>query len=522
MLEECLNDFDHFCRDALGRTLRPYQMAPARAVLSSVLGREGRTIAILMARQAGKNELLACLALWMLLRLPGIQVGLYAPTLPQAVDIGMRRVKRHYRRMVTKLARASGGRARRRKPGEADPPLALDLPLGVLLVPKPEVDRQDFLEFPPPEKPFGPFAGREGGSMIGAHSGEKDAEKEGYTWDLILYDEAQDLDRAVIDEEISPMGSSTSATEVFIGTPYRIDCKFYDVIQAIKDGTLPGECFEYSYEAVIPHVPEYGRFVEKKARELGRDSIAFRTQYGLEWVHGLGLFFEFDLFRTLAREEEEFLSCMPSGAGQGTGPSPASFAVGIDLAGDDPGRTGRTDYTAIAVLRRDGDAWTLMDLHQWRGKEWERQFHDISRILRSLPGRVQATIDATGMGDPFSDRLQKALAGRPISIERLKLTAASKSEVGLYAEQEIAGERVFYAAGPRTRESGKLDEFLRQVRWLVREHLRDKAVRWYVSEEKGHDDLVCAFFLAIWAARRSPVRRTPLAEIATVDAIRYG
>ena len=176
----------------------------------------------------------------MLLRLPGIQIGLYEPTLPQAVDIGMRRVKRHYRRMVTKLARASGGRARRRKPGEADPPLALGLPLGVLLVPKPEVDRQDFLEFPPPEKPFGPFAGREGGSMIGAHSGEKDAEKEGYTWDLILYDEAQDLDRAVIDEVISPLGSSTSATEVFIGTPYRIDCKFYEVIQAIKDGTLPG------------------------------------------------------------------------------------------------------------------------------------------------------------------------------------------------------------------------------------------------------------------------------------------
>jgi len=94
--------------------------------------------------------------------------------------------------------------------------------------------------------------------------------------------------------------------------------------------------------------------------------------------------------------------------------------------------------------------------------------------------------------------------------------------VGLYAEQEVAGERVFYAAGPATRAAGQLEEFLHQVRWLVREHLVEKAVRWYVSPDKGHDDLVCAFFLALWAARRSPVPRLALGDLASVGSASFG
>ncbi|HEX2999608.1 MAG TPA: hypothetical protein VHR86_05160, partial [Armatimonadota bacterium] len=231
---------------------------------------------------------------------------------------------------------------------------------------------------------------------------------------------------------------------------------------------------------------------------------------------GVGLFFEFDLFQTLAMPALEFISC-----GGAPGDAGGSYAVGIDLAGDDPRHTGRTDYTAIAVVRCAETRKTLVDLHAWQGKDWERQFEAILRILRGLPGRVQAVVDATGMGDPFSDRLQKALQGSAIAIERLKLTGPEKSAVGLYAEQEIAGGRVAYAAGPRTRSEGLLDSFLHQVRWLAREPLLNKGVRWQVPVEKGHDDLVCAFFLALWASRRTAVRRTALGELILVSDTAY-
>lgn len=504
--EDWVADFEAFCEHGLKRVLRPYQVEPARAVIRSVLHRQARTIALLMARQSGKNELATCLALWMLLRMPGIKIGLYAPTLTQVRDISMRRLARHRKRLQA-TARAAGG-------GTPELLSLKELKLGPLSLPRAELDRQDLLELAPDPKKDTPFAERNEGSLLGAHSAEKEAVKEGFTWDLILYDEAQDIDRDVIDEEISPMGAATGATEVFIGTPYSVDCKFYDVIQAIKGRQLAGKCFEYPFGVVARLVPEYRRFVKKKAAELGRDSIAFRTQYALEWVEGLGMFFDFDVFRTLALAEEEFLSCMPMEGSRGevcresrAQSAVACFAVGIDLAGDDPGRSGRTDYTAIAVVRLEGERKTLVDLHAWRGRDWERQHQEIVRILSALPGRVQVVVDATGIGDSFSDRLQKALPSQRFVLERLKMTAESKSAVGLFADQEIAGGRVFYAAGPQTRAAGKLEEFLTEVRWLSREALPNKAIRWYVSPQKGHDDLVCAFFLALWASRRSPVAR---------------
>ncbi|MBC7224184.1 MAG: hypothetical protein H5T59_07925, partial [Anaerolineae bacterium] len=55
-----------FARAVLGVSLRPYQVAPARAIARSVVRRQGLRFAVLMARQAGKNELSACLEAYLL------------------------------------------------------------------------------------------------------------------------------------------------------------------------------------------------------------------------------------------------------------------------------------------------------------------------------------------------------------------------------------------------------------------------------------------------------------------------
>src|SRR3954452_15410318 len=61
-----LSDFARFCRHLLGRPLRDYQLAPARAILASVWGRHGETITVQLARQMGKNELSAALEAYLL------------------------------------------------------------------------------------------------------------------------------------------------------------------------------------------------------------------------------------------------------------------------------------------------------------------------------------------------------------------------------------------------------------------------------------------------------------------------
>src|SRR4029453_16602679 len=65
-LRRVLGDFELYCRYVLRRTLRSYQLAPARAILASVLGRRGDTVTVMYARQMGKNELSAVLEAYLL------------------------------------------------------------------------------------------------------------------------------------------------------------------------------------------------------------------------------------------------------------------------------------------------------------------------------------------------------------------------------------------------------------------------------------------------------------------------
>jgi hypothetical protein len=58
-LNECLADVGTFSRYVVRRPLRPYQLAPAGAIVDSALNGRGLTFAVMMSRQAGKNELSA-------------------------------------------------------------------------------------------------------------------------------------------------------------------------------------------------------------------------------------------------------------------------------------------------------------------------------------------------------------------------------------------------------------------------------------------------------------------------------
>ena len=52
-----LTDVETFSRHLLRVPLRPYQLEPARAVLDSVVNRRGLSFSVMMARQAGKNQM---------------------------------------------------------------------------------------------------------------------------------------------------------------------------------------------------------------------------------------------------------------------------------------------------------------------------------------------------------------------------------------------------------------------------------------------------------------------------------
>lgn len=461
-----------FARTIAAIDERFYQVTIAGVIFRSVLLCLGQAITILISRQGGKNEtLISWVILPLAMLMPGIRIGFYAPTFNQAEHVTMRRIKARLRHRKFK------GRV--------------------------AAMNDKLIQFALPSGARGPFARRGEGSLIGVFSHEPEAKKEGFTWDLIIIDEAQDLDRETFQVEIEPMGSSTDATYVFIGTPWSMESIFYDKIQRAK---LAGLHFEFPWEAVAQCSATYAKFIAKKVEELGKDSIAFLTQYALQWVASVGRFFDPALFETYANGDKAWYFTPQPGV---------EYGAGLDVAGDDPNNTGKTDWTVLAIteidrtaIRAPGDRpkTCLVCVVAWRGKDWETQFSDLVRILAAWQPTI-TVVDATGMGDSFSARLEHA--GFP--IERLRYTEQSKSELGHLANMETSAGRATFA-GVTEDDAGAdcLAEFRRQALALVRENRRNKKIAFYVPETKGHDDVMMAWFNAIRAAN---------IEIATPDEI---
>jgi len=171
---ESLCDIGAFSRVIVRRPLRTYQLAPARAIVDSVLNRRGLSFAVVMSRQAGKNETSAQVEAFLMLRFcrRGGTLVKAAPTYQPQLTLSRLRLE-------TVLNTPWTARLWRRQENA--------IRLGAA--------RCAFLSAQP------------GANVVGA------------TADLLLEcDEAQDVDPAKWDRDFAPMGASTNVTTVFWGT----------------------------------------------------------------------------------------------------------------------------------------------------------------------------------------------------------------------------------------------------------------------------------------------------------------
>ena len=111
------------------RTLRSYQLAPARAILDSIASNRGDQFAVVFSRQAGKDELLAQLLSFLLLRQSrrGGTAIVAAPTLQPQATISRDRLRDRLRAnpLTKPMLRMAGNSVR----------LGQALPLGVNRLP---------------------------------------------------------------------------------------------------------------------------------------------------------------------------------------------------------------------------------------------------------------------------------------------------------------------------------------------------------------------------------------------------
>ncbi|HEV8639282.1 MAG TPA: hypothetical protein VG370_34170 [Chloroflexota bacterium] len=477
MAARLLAEVGLFSRFVVGRALYPYQREPARALLKSVLERQGETFSVMMARQAGKNELSAHLEAY-LLNLNADRGGEIVKAAPTDVpQLATSRLRLEWA-LENPLA---AGRWRRE-------------PTGIRL----------------------------GRARIQFLSAEPGADIVGATASLLLeVDEAQDIDPDKHDRDLAPIAASTNATRVYYGTAWRED----DLLQRVKERNLElarrdglRRHFEYPWDVVAEHNPEYARFVLAERARLGEDHPLFRTQYRLQTLGG----------------EAGFLNARQRGLIRGDHPrqhAPVdgeSYVAGIDLAGSDeepadelvrPARP-RRNSTVVTIARvvpveiADGIVEPRLEVVEhcwWTGRGHRAQYQALIATLHDLWRCQRIAVDASGIGAGVAEFLCSALGE---AVRPFVLTAGTKSKLGFAFLAAVNGGRFKMYRDPAAQggEDGCAAEFWREVelcRYAVR---RNRQLGFWVPGSQGRDDFVVSAALCAWAAREWVV---PLPAVLT-------
>lgn len=492
-LRQILRDVVLFVRHGSGIRLRSYQVDAARAIAHSVRHNLGHTIIVIMARQAGKNELQAQVEAY-LLTLYSQQNAEIVKTSPTWKPQSLTSMRRLRRILETNLfTRAVHWR------------------------------------------PESGYIYRVGSARIYFLSAAEGTNIVGHTASLLLeVDEAQDVSVTKFEKDLSPMAASTNATTVLWGTAWTSQTLLAREKQAAleaerRDGIR--RVFEFDAEIVGREVPAYKKFVEKQIAKLGRQHPLVKTQFFLEEIDAQGGMFP-----------EWRVQLMQGSHSPRTNPQDGKiYCALLDIAGQDEQsyslgaavENDKRDYTALTLVEVDTNTIETLEAPRYLVQQrfaWHGTAHTlIYAQLRALLEHWRITYlvaDATGVGAGLVSFLDKVFPGKVIPFT---FNSKSKSDLG-YGFLAVADTGRFrdYVADKPDDNAHAFHRELRAVQYEILEGPQ-KLMRWGVPDgtrdTRGsvlHDDWVMSAALcSVLDAQTFPTgsgaliiqARDPLADI---------
>jgi hypothetical protein len=450
-------------RNAPRRPLRWYQIEAGRAIARSVFQRRGDSITVMMARQAGKNELSAQLELLLLAAHMGLDVDAVkcAPTFQPQARISMRR-------LWSRLAEAGLDPVCTREEGH------------IIRVGR---ARQVFL------------------------SAEPQSNVVGHTAHLLLeVDEAQDVDKEKFDKEFRPMAATVSATTVYYGTPWDDST----LLEEAKATNLELERqdsirrhFQYDWQAVAECNPAYGRYVEGERLRLGDSHPLFLTQYCLKPLSGGGR-----LLSPSQRAQLQGDHARQSGPAAGE-----TYVASLDIGGEDvgaglvPAQKGfiQHDATVLTIGRLifpPSDALVheprleVVEHCSFQGLRHDLLHARLVDLLRNVWRVRRLAVDATGLGEAVARFLATALQSSVVLPVRF--SAESKSRLGYRLLAAVNGGRLKIYAQDGSPEYRQCWQEIERARATYRPN---HTMNFFVDPSEGHDDYLISLALLVEAAQ---------------------
>lgn len=496
--------------------LYPYQRVFQRRVIESLLLGDCSTITALYSRQSGKSEAVACLVNGLCIFVPalarefpddprlskfagGVYIGCYAPILKQS-------------KLIFERIR---DRAIKNESKEIYSDASLQLTVN---------------------ESNGERVKWSNGSFVIAQTASENSSGEGFTFHLIIIDEAQQVSGEKVAKELQPMLTKTAGTMVFIGTAsISHGCFRNSIITNIEEEKKggPRDHFEFPYDQVVAqHLAAYDEELAaynagegpppnenhknyKKASEKelatkynnNKDHPIFAMNYCLKWQDANLGAVDRDAFKEAADPERE--ANQPSYrnrqvAGIDWGRSNDSTVLTIMEVDDIP-------ISTHALLRNDEEAPEYKNKHiiawlELQGK-WKDQLDIIVDFLEDY--RVDTIMsDATGTGSSVTEFLQDRLPG--IEVIPFVFTQKGNDEIYTYYLNELESGRITYPAGPETMQTPEYISFIFQHTVLVKT-LKGKLMSCHAPEGE-HDDYSDSAALACLASTHEPVMEVEVVQ----------
>ena len=439
--------------------LRPYQREVAKAILGSVFGRKGLTFSVEIARQGGKNELSAQLELLLLTLYMAEPQNLIkcSPTFKPQTVISMMRLKDRLNDVGF-----SGIWA---------------VELGYII--------------------------RLGHARAIFLSADKSANVVGNTAHLLLeIDESQDVDKEKYTKEFKPMGATTNVTTVHYGTTWDDSSLLEEVKQTNLELERKDDIkrhFRYDWQEVSKYNPSYLAYVEAERERLGSDHPLFLTQYSLQPIHGGGGYLSLQQRAQLQGKHQRKHQ-----------PDPGKiYVAGIDLAGETEEEVTltrlkpRQDSTVVTIGELDFSICddiqkepriNIVEHYWWTGRKHSELYPQLVDILKNVWGCRRIVIDATGVGQPVSSFLRKAIGPK---VQPFTFTTQSKSKLGFNLLAAINSGRLKMYRGEGTAEER---EFWFEMERAKSQYRPSQTMNFYVDPSQGHDDFLMSLALLVEAS----------------------
>lgn len=321
----------------------------------------------------------------------------------------------------------------------------------------------------------------------------------------------------VSSNSIHPMGASTNATLIKIGTPNTKKSSFYDTIRrnirAQQEYGAKQNHFQFDYKTVMKYNPRYRKYIEKEMERMGYDSDEFRMAYRLHFILERGMFVTEDVLKECYNEKLQLKES-----------SAEPCVAGIDVGKGE-------DSTVVTVLELDwdnayknevtGHVHPLKKIIGWlelSGDDHEVQFYKILEFLSNY--NIQTLfIDSTGKGDAVADRFVYALPH--VHVEPYSFSRPSKSEMWKALHREILAKRIQIPYHSRTRRLRTFKRFEAQMLDLEKDYVGQHMVCQHPDVKGAHDDYCDSLGLANLAAESEFMPEIVEEDLYLYDSRRY-